>query len=181
MVAVFVRWDGARKMNLDLVSVETRAGAGMGTLGAHRDGDVLTLRYAPSRLRSGFGLWAAAAYAGLLLVAIASGRYGVMWIHHAAQTCIEVDVGAVHGLWIAKTASSAFAPSSVDLIDHGGWNFSGWRPRVDCASAGMVYVAMPLWLLGLPLLAPVFVRRRAAGSDPGPSDRARSESAIGRF
>jgi len=99
-------------------------------------------------------------YLAMLAGAVVSGRWGVMWTEHDWQTCAEVDVGAVHVLWFPKGATMAFAPSGVELIRHDdGWGWSGWRPRVDCGSAGKKYVCLPLWLIGLPLLVPVLVRR----------------------
>lgn len=111
-------------------------------------------------MRGRLGVWPAMAYAVTLAIAVASGRWGVMWIEHDWQTCAEVDVGAVHLLWIQKGASQAFAPSRVEIIRReDGWGWSGWKPRFDTGSHGTVYVCLPLWMIGLPLLVPVFVRR----------------------
>lgn len=74
-----------------------------------------------------------------------------MWVNHRMQTCIEVDVGALHVLWIPRSASQAFAPSSLELIDRGEWAWSGWRPRIDCDSR-KVYFALPMWVVGVALL-----------------------------
>jgi len=97
-----------------------------------------------NRINLLLGRTAAMVAIAMLLVCVVSARWGVLWIRHGSNTWAEIDVGAVLVGWV--TQSAAFAPSSIQLLHHDGWGWSGWKPRIESITSGGGIVSIPIWI-----------------------------------